>query len=136
MIDSAPDRAAFLRNSLRANAAFSTLSGVLFALAGAPIADFLGVAPPLLVTFVGLNLLGFAAALVWLASRPALPVRLAVIVIGADLAWVAGTLLLVFAEAFTRAGATAALAVANVVLVFAVLQTIGVRRLGAARAPA
>ena len=59
----------FLRHSLRANAAFSLVSGLTFTIGATPIAGFLGVAPAALVTSVGLNLLGFAVALVWLASR-------------------------------------------------------------------
>ncbi|MDJ0787228.1 MAG: hypothetical protein QNK05_10515 [Myxococcota bacterium] len=122
-----------LRNSLRANAGFSTLSGLAFCFAGAPIAGFIGVAPAALVTSVGVNLLGFAAALLWLSSRPRISLVLARIVIGLDLAWVAGTAVAIYADVFTRGGALAALAIAAVVLDFAVLQWLGVRRLERAR---
>ena len=129
MTASHDDRSALLRRSLRANGVFSATSGLLFTLAGGPLAGFLGVAPAWLVTVVGLNLLGFAAALFFLASRPAIPPALATTVVALDLGWVLGTIALVYADVFTRGGAAAALLVANVVLVFAVLQGIGVRRL-------
>lgn len=123
----------FLRNSLRANATFSLVSGATFSLAGAPIAEFLGVAPAALVTSVGLNLLGFAAALVWLASRPVVSLSLAKTVIGLDIGWIVGTIVLVYADVFTRGGALASLLVASVVLSFALLQWIGVRRVQASQ---
>ena len=122
------DPSRYLRRALRANAAFSATSGTLFALAGAPLATFLGVAPPLLVTSIGMNLWGFAAMLLWLASRSPIPAGLARIAVGADLAWVVGTAILVFADVLTVGGTLATLAVANVVLIFAVLQAIGIRR--------
>jgi hypothetical protein len=125
----------FLRNSLRANAAFSLVSGLGFALAGGAVASFLGVAPAGLVTSTGFPLLAFGAAVLWVASRPQVSVPLARVIIGLDVAWVVGTILLVFADAFTRAGALASLVVADVVLVFAVLQWVGVRRVRRASAP-
>lgn len=117
-----------LRNSLRANAVFSLVSGLTFTIGATPIADFLGVAPAALVTSVGLNLLGFAAALVWLASRPVVSPVLAKIVIALDVGWIVGTVVLVYADTFTRGGALASILVANVVLAFALLQWIGVRK--------
>lgn len=130
------DSAAFLRTSLRANAAFSMLSGGAFALAGSAVASFLGVSPPILVTGVGVNLLAFAGALLFLASRPRIAPRLALAIIAADMAWVVGTLALVLGDVFTTAGAAAALVVGNVVLLFAILQWIGVRRMTTSEATA
>ncbi len=132
MTPSSPDPTRFLRRSLRANAIFSALSGAVFTLAGSRLAAFLGVEPPLLVTGVGVNLLGFAAALFFLASRAHLSATLPMIVVGLDGVWVLGTVALVYGDVLTRGGTTAALGIANVVLVFAVLQAIGVRRLGGA----
>lgn len=123
-----PPTDGLLRASLRANASFSALSGLCFVLASAPLADFLDVAPPALVTGVGVNLLGFAAALLWLASRPSPAMGLVRLVIALDLAWVAGTIAGVYADAFSRAGALASLGVAGVVAGLAGLQWIGLRR--------
>lgn len=136
MNEAPPVAARLLRISLRANAAFSALSGAAFSLMGPSIATFLGIDPPLLVTVVGLNLLGFAALLLFVASRPVVSAPIANAIILADLAWVGGTLILVLADVFTPGGAIAALFVANIVLAFAVVQFIGVRRLVGAREPA
>lgn len=118
-----------LRISLRANAGFSTLSGLVFATAGAPVAAFLGGVGSAEVVGVGVQLLVFAAFLAWLSLRPSIPVAVVFAVIAADLAWVVGTVGVVFADLFSREGTLAAIAIANVVLVFAVAQWLGVRRL-------
>lgn len=118
----------FLRQSLRGNAAFSILSGTGFALGSGAIAAFLGEVAPLLVLAIGLQLLVFAAALLWLASRPAVSLPLAVTVIAADLLWVLGTVVVLSAGVFTSHGGGAAMGVAGIVLLFAVLQSIGVKR--------
>lgn len=130
------DSQRFLRLSLRGNAAFSTLSGVCFAAASASVAAFLGDVPASLVLGTGLQLLLFAAALAWLASRRVISLPLAWLVIGADLLWVLGTGAVVAAGVFTPEGNAAAIGVACIVLTFAVLQTIGVGRARAAHAPA
>ena len=127
------DAAAFLRKSLRANATFSALSGLVFAIASGPVAVFLGNVPPSLVLLVGVQLLFFAGVLVWLSSRSEIPPSWAVSVVVADLLWVVATIIVVYAELFTRGGAALATALAAVVLVMALLQSIGVRRLGTAR---
>ena len=123
-----PDGASFLRNSLRANATFSALSGALFTLVGAEIARFLGLAP-MLVVATGVNLLGFAAALWYFAGRPVLSRPIALLIVAADLLWVVGTVVLVRLEVFRGDGALAALGVSAVVLLFALLQFIGTRQL-------
>lgn len=132
----ATDPAQFLRRSLRGNAAFSTLSGLAFALASGAIAAFLGDVQPLLILAVGLQLLLFAGALMWLASRTRISVSLAIGVIVADLLWVLGTIVIVYADLFTRGGAALALVLADVVVLMAVLQSIGVHRMSAARVEA
>lgn len=122
------DPTRWLRLSLRANATFSVLSGLVFSVASGVIADFLGGVEAVLVLAVGLQLLLFAGALVWLASRPSIPAGLVIAVVVADLGWVLGTIVAVYADLFTRGGAIAALVVADLVLVFAILQAIGLRR--------
>jgi hypothetical protein len=124
----------FLRIALRGNAAFSTLSGVAaLAFAGA-LAPWLGVpdAAPWLRA-LGVGLLGFAACLVWLASRAEIPPVTAWGVVMADLAWVAGTVPLVAIELLSRPGDWLAVGIADFVLLFAVLQAVGIRRLDGPR---
>ncbi len=131
-----PDPSGLLRASLRGNAAFSTLSGLAFVAAGEAIGRALGLALPGLLVLVGANLLAFAAALLWVASRPLPPRGLVLTIVALDLGWVLLTAVLILADAFHRAGALAALGVANVVLVFAILQALGLRRQTAAALPA
>lgn len=118
----------FLRMSLRGNAAFSVMSGLVFALGSAAVAEFLGGLPAALVLATGVQLLVFAAALLWLASQERVSLPIAMGVIAADALWVLGTVAALIAEVFSREGAMAAIGVAIVVLLFAILQSIGVLR--------
>jgi hypothetical protein len=125
--------AEFLRKSLRVNAVFSALSGLAFALASGPVAAFLGNVHPSIVLLVGVQLLFFAGVLVWLSSRSEIPPSLAIGVVVADLLWVVATIIVVYAGLFTRGGEVLAAILAGVVLAMAMLQSIGVRRMGAVR---
>ena len=62
----AGDNTSFIRNVLKANALFSTLSGALFILASTQVAAFLGVGAPAAITVLGVLLLIFAADLFFL----------------------------------------------------------------------
>jgi hypothetical protein len=128
------DSAHFLRQSLRGNALFSTLSGLTFMVASGAIAEFLGGLPSLIVAAVGGQLLLFAGVLVWLASRSEISRRMGIGVIVADILWVVGTIVIVYAELFTRDGAALAIVLAGVVLLLAILQSIGVHRMSGASA--
>ncbi|MEM7217117.1 MAG: hypothetical protein AAF515_02045 [Pseudomonadota bacterium] len=123
-----PDQ--WLRNALRGNAAFSTISGAAFALASTPIATYLGVSPTWLVSATGVGLVGFAAWLVWLASRPEVPATEVKLVIGGDLAWVVLSGLALITGVLRAESTLAVLLVADAVLIFAALQAWGLRRAG------
>jgi hypothetical protein len=123
------DATRFLRQSLRGNAFFSTASGLVFMAASGAIADFLGGMPSILVAVVGGQLLLFAGALFWLASRPEISKQLVLAVIVADILWVVGTIVVVYVDLFTRDGAALAIALASVVLLLAILQSVGIRRM-------
>jgi hypothetical protein len=127
------DPSRFLRHSLRANAVFSTLSGLGFLVASPPIAAYLGDVPPRLVAGVGAQLVLFAAALVWLASRPTLSRPLTVGVILADLAWVLGTAAVVQADLLSSPGTTLVIVIADVVLTLAMLQAFGLYKMAGRR---
>ena len=126
MSDVRPTR--LLRNSLRANAAFSAVSGLASLSAAGTLADFIGVPSPEPVLAVGVHLLLFAGLLVFLASRAALSVAIVIAVVAADIGWVLATLGVIYVDLFTRAGAALALAIASIVLSFALLQWLGLRR--------
>ena len=104
-----------LRMSLAGNAGFSVLSGLVFALGSSAVASAIG-------------LLGFAASIGWLASRPTIFLPVAMTIVWCELAWVAGTIPVVIAGALSGTGNIAAVAVAAVVLSFALLQYLGIRR--------
>jgi hypothetical protein len=123
------DPARFLRQSLRGNALFSTVSGLTFLVANTAIAEFLGGLQSLIVAAVGGQLLIFAGVLVWLASRSEISRQMVIGVIVADILWVVGTIVIVYAELFTRNGGVLATVLAGVVLLLAVLQSIGVHRM-------
>lgn len=118
-----------LRTSLRANAGFSALCAGTALVAAAPLAAALGIPEPRLLTSLGVQLLGFAALLIVLASRPVIRIGLALAVVIADALWVAATLPVLLSGLLTAAGNWTACAIAIVVGLFGVLQTLGIRRL-------
>lgn len=122
------NRLDLLRWSLRANGLFSVTSGLVFTVFAAAVTDRIGLPDPRVVGFVGLNLLGFAAFLFWVSSRPAIHLPTAMAIVYMDLAWVAGTVPLVAAGWLSEFGNVTALAIADGVLTFALLQWLGVRR--------
>jgi hypothetical protein len=123
-----------LRISLRANAAFSATCGVTLLVASDTLASLFGVPDPTLLGGLGLNLVVFAAALVFLASRETIRRPLAMAVVWLDLAWVAGSVPVLLAAGLSSAGNWAVVIVMDVVLTFAVLQYLGIRRMAPARA--
>ena len=125
------DPARWLRLSLRANATFSAVPGSGMLFAASAIAGLLGIEQTLLVRITGVNLLGFAALLVWLASREVIKPSLAIAVVVADLLWVAGSAGLLPAGVFSTTGNWLVAGVADVVLLFAILQYVGIRRMRA-----
>jgi len=119
----------FLRRALQANAAFSTISGLTFIAAARPIAEFIGISPPLILMFVGASLLPFAAGLLASSLRPVPNILEARIAIALDAAWVLGSFILITAGLFTTGGNWAVAAVADIVLIFALAQYLGLRKL-------
>lgn len=127
------DPARLLRRALRSNAIFSASSGLAFASASDSIAGFLGGLSPLVVASLGLQLLFFAGLLLWLAARPEISEKWAIAVIVADLLWVVATVVVVGADLLTAGGRSLAIGLAAIVLLLAFVQSMGVRRLRAAR---
>ncbi len=119
-----------LRRSLQANALFSGLSGLLFLVAGGPIASFLGGAVPWVISLLGLGLILYAVWLLMIARRPIPDRREVWIAIGLDAAWVLASAGLLIADLtpLTLPGKWAVGIVADLVAVFAVLQYYGLTR--------
>ncbi|MEZ4658684.1 MAG: hypothetical protein R2911_14030 [Caldilineaceae bacterium] len=128
-----PDRGQFLRRVLQGNAAFSTLSGMLFVLDSQPVANFLGFTNPAAATYVlwlGISLLGWALFAYWVSTRPTLSRTAVFSVLAGDLLWVAGSIILLIRGwlPFSTAGYWAVAIVADMVALFAILQFVGWRR--------
>jgi len=121
------DSQRLLRNALRANGAFSALSGLVFLLDAGGASAAAGL-PGGALRGLGAGLLGFAGLLAFVSSRPRIPLATAMAVVWADLLWVGGTVPVVLLDALSHAGSVAAIAIADVVLLFAILQYLGVRR--------
>jgi len=76
----------------------------------------------------------FGALCAWVASRPELPQGWARLIFAADIAWVAGSVLvLALPASWTTAGIAGIVVVAVIVADVAILEYLGLRRLGAAR---
>jgi hypothetical protein len=130
-----------LRRTLWGNAVFSMLSGaVLVAFAGpfarlatdAPM-SLLGLDLAVVFALLGVGVVGFGAISGWAASRTTLPRSWAQLILAADIVWVAGSaLVLLLPAAWSPLGIAGIVVVALIVADFAVLEYLGLRRLGAA----
>ena len=129
------DSSRSLRLALRANAAFSTLSGLALAVGAPVLGPWLGIPPPTLAV-VGLGLLPFAWLLFRNAARTPISQPEARLAVGADVAWVVGSAALLAFDplGLSPAGRVVVVVVALCVADFALLQALGLGRLG--RAPA
>lgn len=128
-----------IRSALRANALFSTVSGLLFVLAASSIAEFLGIHQSRIlglltgagfILVLGLAILAFAGLLFYMTTRPVLDLSLARAVFVLDVAWVIVSLLILLSGALplTTAGSWAVLIVSDIVAVFAIAEYVGLRR--------
>ena len=133
-------RSNLLRNTLRANAAFSIISGVLFIVASNGIAAFLGIKEasvfgfldgPTFILILGIGVLLFGLGVLYDVTRPELRRRDATLILAGDIAWVGISALLLLTRAlpFSTAGSWAVLITADIVTVFAIGEYIGLRRL-------
>lgn len=121
-----------LRRTLVANALFSGASGALLALGARPVAAFLGLDNPLILTITGVLLLFYAADLLYVATRPTVNRTAAWLAVALDLSWVAGSAAILLGGwlPLTIAGKWAVGIVAELVFLFALFQYLGIRRLG------
>jgi len=122
-----------LRRFLLGNATFSTLTGALSLVDAAPLTHAFGIPDPTFLPVLGVQLLMFAAAIVWVATRQEISTRLAWVIIALDIGWVLGsiTLLPFVSGILTSAGITVMGLIAVGVATFAGGQIAGVRRLSA-----
>jgi hypothetical protein len=122
----------FLRRVLYANALFSGFIAVMLILAAGPVASFTGLEYPQVYIVLGIGLLPFAGFAFYAARQVEHNLIFAKIVLWLDVAWVVVSFVLLLGGwlPLTTAGKWAAAFVDDVVAVFAVLEYIGLRRLG------
>jgi hypothetical protein len=118
-----------LRRTLQANAAFSSLSGIVSITGAQPLSQLLGANLSSLLIGMGIALLAYAAILLVNARRENIKLQEAWLAVVLDTAWVVGSVILIFAGTLTTTGNWLVAVVADVVLLFAVLQFFGIRRL-------
>ena len=126
------DNATLLRRALLGNAVFSGVSGLALTLAAGPLASLMDLPSPLILIVAGLGVLGYAAIVFRIATRPIISRGEAIFTIIADSSWVAASLVLLLTAwvPFTPAGKWLVAIAADIVAVFALMQFIGFRRLG------
>lgn len=128
-MNSTRQNATLLRRSLRGNAVFSFLSGLVFLLAHEPLAQFIGLSHSALLLLTGISLLGFAGWLYRNSMRRRVNLIEARIAVILDLAWVLGSGLIFSLGVLSSGGNWVLILIADVVLAFAVLQHLGLRKM-------
>jgi hypothetical protein len=130
-----------LRRTLWGNAVFSIVSGAGLAIFAGPFAraaahtpvDVAGLDLALVLELLGLGVIAFGTLCAWVASRQTLPAGWARAIFAADLAWVAGSVLVLALPAtWTTAGIAGIVVLALIVADLAILEYLGLRRLGPA----
>lgn len=119
----------FLRRILLLDAATCIAAGLLMLLGAGLLAGLLGL-PETLLRYAGLSLLPFAALLLYLATRQAIPRGGVWLVVALNALWVLDSILLLLAGGYapTTLGYAFVLAQAGAVAVITELELIGLRR--------
>lgn len=123
----------FLRRALQADAIFSSIGAVMFALGAGDLAPLFNL-PAALLRETGLFLIAYAAFVGWLGTRQSIPRLLAMIVIAGNAAWTLASIALLVSNAVSPNLLGQAMVVAQAIATgtFAELQYIGLRRSGGA----
>jgi len=118
-----------LRRALLADAVFSGLSAVVMTLDTPALAPLFNL-PEALLRETGLFLIAYTALVGWLATRPALPKTIVMVVVAGNAAWTLGSIALLFSGAVSPNLLGQVLVVAQAIAtgVFAELQFIGLRK--------
>jgi len=112
---------------------FSGISGVLILAMNRILVEFLGLPSSVSLAPLGIGLLGYAGWLLWNARREKIRIVDAWMAVALDMVWVVGSYALLFAVRFSSSGRWVVALVAEAVLVFAVMQWLGLRRVGRSR---
>ena len=120
-----------LRRALLADAVFSGISAVVMTLDAPALAPLFNL-PEALLRETGLFLIAYTALVGWLATRPALPKAIVMVVVAGNAAWTLASIALLFSGAISPnlLGEIVVVAQAIATGVFAELQYVGLRRSG------
>jgi len=124
------DRTMFLRRSLQLDGVASGLCGVLLLAGAGPVTALIGLAEPGIPRVVGALLVVYAAALLWNGARATISRTEAMAAVVLNAGWVVSSAALILAGPLTAIGNLAVAAVAGAVLLFAVLEMVGLARVG------
>jgi len=115
---------------LTADGIFALLSGTSLVIAAKPIANLIALNQPVILTVLGLVLLGYGALLLFSASRTSMNRQIAWLAIILNGIWVIASYFGLFLGWFpvNTAGNWAIALVAEVVAIFAILEYIALRR--------
>ena len=94
------------------------------------LVEFLGLPSGASLTQLGIGLLAYGGWLLWNARRKKIKIVNAWIAVILDIVWVVGSYALLFAVRFSIGGKWAVALVAELVFLFAVMQWLGLRRVG------
>lgn len=121
---------ALLKNTLLANAVFSSLGGILCIAANGLLTEFMGLADGLYLYIVGAGLIIFGIDVAFTATRKAINPLFVKMIIGADVAWVITSFLItaLLPQLFNFNGIVLIEFIALDVAIFAILQGIGLKR--------
>ena len=133
MNEQTSDKQKLLRRALQGNALFSVISGALVLAINRTLVEFLGLPSSASLTPLGIGLLVYAGWLLWNARREKIRIVDAWMAVALDMVWVVGSYALLFAVRFSSSGKWVVALVAEAVLVFAVMQWLGLRRVGRSR---
>lgn len=125
-----------LRRALAFDAAFSGGAALLFIVAHAAIAEFIGLADPAAATvllFLGIFFVFWAGVHAYAARQPQLDLRLARFIMAVDFVWSLGSFILLISGVLglNTVGNWALLLQGDAVLLFGIAKFIGIRRLNA-----
>ena len=129
MENTGKERQQLLRMALRANALFSTISGLVLVFAQRWVVRLLGLPETINLITLGISLFVFAAILLLFARKNPIKLLDAWIAVILDAAWVIGSYPLLFVVPFSTSGKWVVGIVAEVVMVFALMQWLGIRRI-------
>jgi hypothetical protein len=121
----------FLGRVLLGNAIFTALSGLACLAWPRPLAVWLGIEQPLILSVLGIILLLSAGGLAWIAMRTPSDRRMVQAIFILDVVWVIVSALALLAgwPPLTATGKWIIAGVADVVAVFALLEFVGLRRM-------